>query len=1215
MTREPARGRPIVGRESELDLLDRWAQAALRGERQVVLITGEPGIGKTTLIDAFLERLASTHPLQLASGKCIEHYGPGEAYLPLLEAAGRLCRTPAGGPFLEVLHKYAPTWLVQLPALMTELDAPALERRAQGATRERMLREMAEALEAFCAEHGTVLVLEDLHWSDVSTLEWLASMAQRREPAMLLVIGTYRPADVRGGAHPLRGIVQQLLAREQAHELPLHPLGAAAIERYLSERFEGAALDKLCTAVADRTGGNPLFMINMVEYLTQRGVMVEQQGRWTLHEQALEATRHGVPESLRLLIEAQIERLDAEDQRVLEVASVLGIEFGVASVATGLQIGVEEAEERCESLARRAQFIRGQGAEQWPDGTLAERYRFLHALYQEVFYARIREAQRVRLHARLAARKEEAYGERAHEIATELAVHFERGLDVPKALRYLKLAGDNAMRRSAHAEAIASLESALALLPRLPDDPARVQSELSLQVSLGAAFMAVKGYGAREVGRAYARARELSRRLADPRQHVRVIWGLWSFYYVRGEHQTAHELAEQCLSLAQQLEDPVRLMQAHQAVGTSLVAQGDFVAARAHLEEGIRLYDAQPRRTDALQEPGVDSRAYLALVLWYLGYPDQAAQTAREGIALAEERAHPLSLAFAQGGASWVFHYRGEPDQTLALVDSVIALSREQGLPVWLANSMTLRGWALAERGQVEAGLALSREAIAGYHATGVTLFYPKVLAVMAEMHAKLGQHEEGLRRVAEALAMSGETGERTHEAELYRVKGELLLAADRDASQDGEHTGAAPRKRVEQAEACFQRALEIVRPQRARSLELRVVTSLGRLWHAQGRTAEARALLADTLRGFTEGLDTRDLRHARALLAELGDAPEADPSPPDDRALDPPRPPADRERVGRYAVLDTLGRGSMGQVYEGFDDKLDRRLAIKVLHRHLSDRYRQRLVAEAQALARLSHPNVVQVYEVGEASGDTFVAMELVRGQTLRQWAQRDPRPGWRECVEIYLQAGEGLASAHAERLIHRDFKPGNAILDDKGRVRVLDFGLARYIENVESIESDDAERVPPPETLGDDLLESRMTQTGNVVGTPAYMPPEQMMGQELDARSDQFSFCVALYEAIYGERPFAGQSMAGLVLAIKLGHVLPPPRGTTVPLALRQVLLRGLASDPERRWPSMQALLDALREVTTPRTRARRGRVILGLLLAAALGLGYAYVIASTR
>ncbi len=303
---------------------------------------------------------------------------------------------------------------------------------------------------------------------------------------------------------------------------------------------------------------------------------------------------------------------------------------------------------------------------------------------------------------------------------------------------------------------------------------------------------------------------------------------------------------------------------------------------------------------------------------------------------------------------------------------------------------------------------------------------------------------------------------------------------------------------------------------------------------------------------------------------------------------------------LGRYVVMDALGHGGMGTVFMAFDLTLDRPVALKVLH----DKHTTRLLREAQALAKLSHPNVVQVYEVGEVEGQAFVAMELVEGQTLRAWMRQNPRPSWTRCIEVFVQAGMGLASAHERGLVHRDFKPSNAIIDDKGRARVLDFGLARQVEQIERESS-------PSHSIRTDKMQSMrlddsLTDTGAVLGTPAYMPPEQIEGLEVDARSDQFSFCVSLYEAVYGERPFEGSSMAALMVSMTHGDVRPAPKGTKVPGALRKVLLRGLARSPDQRWPSMEVLLAELRRLATPRRRSWLALGVVGGLGLVGVGLG---------
>ncbi len=286
-------------------------------------------------------------------------------------------------------------------------------------------------------------------------------------------------------------------------------------------------------------------------------------------------------------------------------------------------------------------------------------------------------------------------------------------------------------------------------------------------------------------------------------------------------------------------------------------------------------------------------------------------------------------------------------------------------------------------------------------------------------------------------------------------------------------------------------------------------------------------------------------------------------------------------QTFGRYVILDSLGEGGMGIVLRAFDRELDRPIALKVLREDLDEQYSARLRREAQAMAKLSHPNVVQVYEVGQVQGRTFVAMELIKGKSADQWIKQQPRPGWRSCVEMFMQLGQGLAAAHTKGLVHRDFKPSNAIIDQEGRARVLDFGLARSGHEGPSGDCPRPESWPESEPLELGALETSLTRTGAILGTPAYMPLEQIIGLEADPRSDQFSFCVSLYEAVYGERPFKGRTLCELAFALEAGEVRPAPPGNNAPVALRTALLRGLSSAPDERWPSMNALLEELERV----------------------------------
>ena len=412
-------------------------------------------------------------------------------------------------------------------------------------------------------------------------MDGLAFVARRQESARLLVIGTFRPVEVIVSEHPLKAVKQELQLHEQCEEMALGLLTEAQVAEYLAGRClagargqwksqaEAAPLRNLARLIHRRTDGNPLFMVNVVDYLVAQGVLVQAEGKWVVHGGAEEIAGR-VPESLRQMIETQIERLSPAERQLLEVASVAGAEFSAASVAAGVETGVEAVEEQCAELARREQFLRASGTVEWPDGTVATRYSFLHVLYQEVVYERVTAGRRARLHQQIGEREEQAYGERAREIAAELALHFEWGREYRKAVQYLQQAGENAARRSAYPEALSLLTKGLELLKTLPDTSERAQQEITLQLALSMPLVATKGFAAPEVEKACTRALELCRQLAETPQLLPVLTRLSVLSMSQGKLPTARELAEQSLTLAQRAQDRASLLVAHSVLGNTL---------------------------------------------------------------------------------------------------------------------------------------------------------------------------------------------------------------------------------------------------------------------------------------------------------------------------------------------------------------------------------------------------------------------------------------------------------------------------------------------------------------------------------------------------------------------------------------------------------------------------------------------------------------------
>ncbi len=780
LTQHPALGtqRFLVGREKELATLHSLFEKALAGGRQIVFVTGEPGIGKTTLVEAFLLGIRG-QGLGLGRGQCVEQHGAGEAYLPVLEALGRIGRAPGGEQFVAILQQHAPTWLVQMPALLSAEELETVQRRVVGATRERMLREMIEAIEAVTAQQPLVLWLEDLHWADASTVDWLAAIAQRGAPARLLVIGTYRPSDLSLSNHPLRAVKQELVAKGQSEELLLPFLSVENVGHYLAKRYSQPQFPAgLGAAVHRRTDGNPLFVVNMVEYLAAQGMIAERDGLWQL-QTTMDEVGRGLPENLRQLINKHAERLSEEHQRLLEVASVVGVAFAAATVAAGLDLPVEYVEESCEGLVKRGQFLSAQEPYTLPDGTLCGRYTFQHALQQAVLYQRIPTLRQLRLHRRVGDYEERMHGARAQEIASELAVHFERGGDLTRAVQYRQHAGHNALRQHGYQEAIAHFRRGLDLLATFPDTPERRQQELALQIALGSPLQALQGYGSLEVEAVYTRARELSQQIGEASQLFPILRGLYVFYLLRGQIQTAHELGERLLGLAQKVQDPAFLLEAHFAVGQTLMFRGELVAAREHLERGIALYDPVQHHAHAFlygQDPGVFCHVLVAWDLCSLGYPEQALARSQDALAVAEEVTHPLSLAAAQVFFALTHQFRREGPAAQEHAAAAIELSTQQGFPFFLAFGTVITGWALTEQGQIEKGITQMRQGLVAFRATGAELATVRFLALLAEAWGKAEQPEEGLQVLAEAFAAISKGGECDYEAELYRLKGELIL-------------------------------------------------------------------------------------------------------------------------------------------------------------------------------------------------------------------------------------------------------------------------------------------------------------------------------------------------------------------------------------------------------------------------------------------------------
>jgi predicted ATPase len=681
-------------------------------------------------------------------------------------------------------------------------------------------------------------VYEDLHWADPSPLENIGLLVEQVPTAPMLIVLIFRPQ-----------FVPPWPNRSHMTPITLNRLERPQVEVMIKQLGGGKALPaEVVQHVVARTDGVPLYVEELTKMLLESDLLQEEAGHYAL---AGELSGVAIPATLQDSLMARLDRLPMV-REVAQLGAVLGREFAYEMLKALAAVEESTLQDRLGQLVG-AELLYQRGRPP------RAKYMFKHALIQDAAYASLLKRTRQQYHQQIAQMLEAEFPETVEAEPELLARHFtEAGLN-EQAVGYWLQAGKRATQRSANVEAINHLSKGLEVLMTLPDTLERALQELDLQTTLGPVFMAVKGQSSPDTERAYARARELCQQVGETPQLFPVLHGLWRFYMVRADLQTTRELAEQLFTLAQRVQDSALLLEAHRVLGLTVFWLGEMASARAHLEQGMVLYDPQQHRSHAFvygQDPGVACRSLAAWPIWVLGYPDQALQNVHEALTLAEELTHPFSLVYALAMAAVVHSFRRETQAAQERAEAQMTLSTEQGFAFWLAWGTILRGWAITMQGEVAEGIAQIREGLVAHQVTGAELNRPYFFSLLAEAYGEVGQPEEGLTVLAEALAIVDKTGERCWDAELHKRKGELLLM--QQAQKEGE------------AEECFQKALDIARRQQAKSFELRAAMSLSRLWQEQGKREEAHKLLEEIYGCFTEGFDTADLKEAKVLLEEL---------------------------------------------------------------------------------------------------------------------------------------------------------------------------------------------------------------------------------------------------------------------------------------------------------------------------------------------------------
>jgi predicted ATPase len=835
----------FVGRDAELDELRRALGRAASGHGQIVAMVGEPGVGKSRMVWE-LAQSHQAHGWLIVHGRSVA-YGSATPYLPVIDLLkgyleisdqvdhremhkrlqGLLALDETLRPLLSPLLA-----LLDVPVDDTEwlaLDPPQRRQRTLAAVKRLLLIESQL--------RPVLVVLEDLHWIDSETQAFLDSLVESIPAARVLLLVNYRPE-----------YRHQWGSKTYYTQLRLDPLPADGAEELLDSLLgPDPSLDDVRRLLIERTLGNPLFLEESLRHLVETQALVGDRGTYRL---ARSVSSIEIPAVVHAVLAARIDRLPEDQKDLLQTAAVVGRDVSFAVLEALVDQPIDDLRHRLASL-QAAEFL-------YEDGVSGDpQYTFKHALTQEVAYQSLLRESRARRHEAIARVLEEQFPGLAERRPDLLAHHYTAaGLGAP-AIAYWQRAGQRASERAAHLEAITHLRQGIELVATLPAAE-RGSQELELQAALAASLMATQGFAALEVGRTYARVRELCEHAASTATVADAVAGLCAYHAMRADFTLARELGEELLRLGQRAQDPNVLLRAHFALTVTLFRIGEFAGARDHAEWGRTLYDPSQHRAHALRrgfDLGVHFSLDAAWALWMLGYPDQALIRASEGVALARELGHRLTLAQTLYHAARLHQYLRDPGGVATLAEACVAVSSEHGFSFYRADGMKVLGWALAMQGQCVAGLALLREGLDAYRAVGALTGVPYDLALLAEGCGRAGLVDEGLAAVGEALAIVDRTGERNYEAELRRLEGELRLIHEPLADE---------------AEACFRRALDVARRQSARSLELRAATSLARLLTRRGRRDDARIVLGDIYGRFTEGLGTPDLEEADILLAEL---------------------------------------------------------------------------------------------------------------------------------------------------------------------------------------------------------------------------------------------------------------------------------------------------------------------------------------------------------
>jgi len=848
----------LVGREGELEALRQEYDRAQRGKARLVVVSGEAGVGKTTLVEAFVAELEERgEPVRVGRGRCSERLAGSEAYLPVLEALESLQRNEQLGSLTRLVRAVAPSWYAQLmPPSANDSSAARLAAETVGGSQERLKREIASLLEEAGRLHPIVLWFDDIHWADPSTTDLLGYLARRIDSTRLLVLVTVRPSDLRQSRHPFLSLKLDLVTHGFCREIEPSSLNEAAVERYVALQFpEHAFPHSFASMIHARTEGHPLFMADVLRDLRRRQIIQQLDGRWTIAEE-MSAVARELPESVRSLIQRKMDALEDADRRLLGAASVQGMDFDSAIVARVLQHDEEDVESRLERLEREHALVRYIGELEAPDRSLTLRYRFAHHMYQNACFEGLRATRKAALSRAIAERLVQRYGDETDRQA-DIAVLFEVARDGVRAAEHWNRAAQAAGRLYAHDESARLAERGLALLKTEPASPARAAAELGLLMTYALAVKTSRGYAVPEVGRAYERARELSRQVEDPSRVIPVLIGMSAHHIVSGDIRIAHDISQEMLALFERLGDPHLQMIGEWSVGAALFHLGALESAHQHLEQALTLYDPAFHGARVWQtgiEPGIFCRCELSRTTTLRGFPDTGLAIVQKAVADARALDHPQPLAFALLFEILIHLGRRSARDVQRVYEQLAVVCHAHGIAQEMYWAAPLVGRAFIERGDLSRGLRVLEEGLAAHTTSRSALLRPYYLVLLAGAQLRARLLDDAQAALDESTRVAEATGQHAYDAEHARLQAEVLAA--------GGATDAAERKYIE--------AIDLSRRQGARWLELRASRAHAHFLVEHDRGDEARTLLEPLLSWFTEGRDTMDYLYAEGLLKTL---------------------------------------------------------------------------------------------------------------------------------------------------------------------------------------------------------------------------------------------------------------------------------------------------------------------------------------------------------